>query len=68
MKKFIYMMVAFILMAIFIGCSASMTPEQRKEPYDSRENYSLTQGIGNKSFVGNPNNPDVRGQFTVLTW
>jgi len=46
MKKFIYITVAFMLMVIFIGCFATMTPEQRKETYDMREN------VGNKPFLG----------------
>jgi len=46
MKKFIYITVAFMLMVIFIGCFATMTPEQRKETYDMREN------VGNKPFIG----------------
>ena len=36
MKKFIYITVAFMLMLIFVGCFATMTPEQRKETYDMR--------------------------------
>ncbi len=68
MKKFIYVTVALMLMLIFIGCMATMTPEQRKERYDSRETYNLTEGVGNKPFVGSPNNLDARGQFSVLTW
>ena len=67
MKKFIYIIVAFMLMAVFIGC-ATMTPEQRKELYDSREINNLTEGVGNKPWVGSPNNLDARGQFTILTW
>ena len=67
MKKFIYITVAFMLMLIFIGC-ATMTPEQRKELYDSREIYNLTEGVGNKPFVGSPNNLDARGQFSIFTW
>jgi len=67
MKKFIYITVAFMLMLIFIGC-ATMTPEQRKELYDSREIYNLTEGVGNKPFVGSPNNLDARGQLPILTW
>jgi hypothetical protein len=35
-----------MLMLIFIGCFATMTPEQRKETYDMRES------VGNKPFVG----------------
>ena len=67
MKKFTYITVAFMLMAVFIGC-ATMTPEQRKELYDSREINNLTEGVGNKPWVGSPNNLDARGQFTILTW
>jgi len=67
MKKFIYVAVALILMLIFIGCAAT-TPEQRKERYDSREDYYLTENVGNKPFVGSPNNLATRGQLEVLTW
>jgi len=45
MKKFIYIIITFMLMLIFIGCS-TMTSEQRKETYDMRES------VGNKPFVG----------------
>ena len=62
MIKFIYVTVALMLMLIFIGCVATMTPEQRKET------YNLTEEVGNKPFVGSPNTMDVRGQFAVLTW
>jgi len=68
MKKFIYVTVALMLMLIFIGCVAPMTPEQRKELYDSREINNLKEGVGNKPFVGSPNNLDARGQFSMLTW
>jgi len=60
MKKFIYIAVAFILMATFIGCAATMTPEQRKETYDLRQN------VGNSQFVGSSNNYDamsIRGMW-----
>jgi len=46
MKKFIYITVVFMLMFIFIGCFATMTPEQRKETYD------LRGSVGNSPFVG----------------
>ena len=46
MKKFIYTIIALMLMLIFLGCIAPMTPEQRKETYDMREN------VGNKPSVG----------------
>ena len=65
MKKFIYITVVFMLMLISIGC---VTPEQRKERSDSRESYNLTEGVGNKPFVGSPNNPAARDQFKILTW
>ena len=68
MKKFIYVTVALMLLLMFIGCVATMTPEQRKERYDSREINNLTEGVGNKPFVGSPNNLDARGQFQILTW
>jgi len=68
MKKFIYVTCALILMLIFFGCEATMTPEQRRELYDSRESYNLTEGVGNKPFVGSPNNIDARGQLTILAW
>jgi hypothetical protein len=68
MKKFISVTVGLMLMLIFIGCVATMTPEQRKELRDSRETYNLTDEVGNKPFVGSPNTMDVRGQFPVLIW
>jgi hypothetical protein len=68
MKKFIYVTVALTVMLIFIGCGATMTPEQRRELYEARESYNLTEGMGNKPFVGSPNNLDARGQLTILKW
>jgi hypothetical protein len=68
MKKFIYVTIALMLMLMFIGCGATITPEQRKELYDSREMNNLKEGVGNKPFVGSPNNLDARGQLKVLTW
>jgi len=46
MKKFIGTAVAFMLMLMFFGCFATMTPEERKETYD------LRSSVGNSSFVG----------------
>ena len=46
MKRFIYIIVAFMLMLIFVGCFATMTPEQRRETYD------LRGSVGNSPFVG----------------
>jgi len=57
MKKFIYIIVSFMLMLIFIGCFATMTPEQRKETYDMRES------VGNKPFVGG-----ISSSFTYDRW
>jgi uncharacterized alpha/beta hydrolase family protein len=48
MKKFISITVVFMLMLIFIGCFATMTPEQRKERYDLRKD------VGEEPFVGSP--------------
>jgi len=53
MKKFICIAVAFMLMLIFIGCSTTMTPEQRKELYQEREGRSGLSGtVGESLFVG----------------
>ena len=68
MKKFIYVAVALMLMLICIGCVATMTPEQRRELYDSQGYSNLTGGVGNKPFVGSPDNPEARGQWTAATW
>jgi hypothetical protein len=57
MKKSIYITVVFMLMLIFIGCFATMTPDQRKELYDLREN------VGNKPFVGS-----VGSSYTYDRW
>ena len=46
MKKLIYITTAFMLMSMFIGCSAMMTPEQHNSTYDLRES------MGNQAFVG----------------
>jgi len=46
MKRLIFITIAFMLMLIFIGCFATMTPEQRKETYD------LRNSVGNAPFVG----------------
>ena len=64
MKKVICIAVGFMLMLIFIGCSATMTPEQRKELYEDRkETYDLRGSVGNQPFVGDPNNLDARGMM-----
>ena len=68
MKKFIYVTVALMLMLICIGCVATMTPEQRRELYDSKGYYNLTEGVGTRPFVGGSDNLDVRGQWTAATW
>ena len=62
MKKFIYIIVAFMLMLTFIGCAATMTPEQRKETYDLRQN------VGNQPFVGSPQNLDAKGLMPMLAY
>ena len=60
MKKFIYIIVACMLMMIFIGCFATMTPEQRKDTYDLRKD------VGNLQFIGSSNNLDARGLMKAL--
>ena len=66
MKKFICSAVALMLMLIFIGCSATMTPEQRKELYDERkETYDLRGSVGNQPFVGGTGGLDSRGLFNA---
>jgi len=53
MKKSICIAVAFMLMLIFIGCSATTTSEQRKELYQEREGRSGLSGtVGDSLFVG----------------
>jgi len=55
MKRLIHVIiVAFIFMLLFIGCFATMTPEQRKETYDMRTS------VGNSPFVGDANSPNAR--------
>ena len=61
MKKFISITVVFMLILIFIGCSATMTSEQRKELYEERD---LTTSVGNKPFVGQ-SGVDARGMMYV---
>ncbi len=65
MKKFIYITVVFMVMLTLITC---ITPEKRKELSDTRDINNLTEGVGNKPWVGSPNNLDARGQLTILTW
>ena len=50
MKKFIYIMVTFLLMLILSGCAT--TPEQRKEIYEQRVTSDLPTSVGNTQFVG----------------
>jgi hypothetical protein len=53
MKKFICVAVVFVLMLIFIGCSSTMTSEQRKELYQERQGGSgLSTTVGDSLFVG----------------
>jgi len=61
MKKFIYRTVAFMLMLVFIGC-ATMTPEERKQKYDLRND------VGNSQFVGSDRNLDARGMMPHLAY
>ena len=68
MKKSMYVTLALMLTLIFIGCGATMTPEQRRELYDSKGYYNLTKEVGGKPFVGRPDNLNVRGQWTTDTW
>ncbi len=53
MLRLTYITVVSMLMLIFIGCFATMTPEQRKETYDLRES------VGNSQFVGDTS-PEAR--------
>jgi hypothetical protein len=55
MKKFVYIIVAFILISMLIGCSLAMTPDERKEMYD------LRGSVGDQPFVGNYGGRDARG-------
>ncbi len=65
MKKLICIAVALMLMLIFIGCSATMSQEQRKELYEDRKESDLRGSVGNQPFVGDPNNLDARGMMKV---
>ncbi len=50
-----------MLMLILIGCSATMTPEERKELYGERKgSYDLRTTVGYQPFVGG-NSLDARG-------
>jgi len=61
MKKFICITFAFMLILILIGCSATMTPEERKELYGERKgSYDLGTTVGYQPFVGG-NSLDARG-------
>ena len=46
MKRFISITVVLMIVLIFMGCFATMSPEQRKETYDLRKN------VGDSHFVG----------------
>ena len=46
MKRLISLIVFLMMVFIFMGCFATMTPEQRKETYD------LRSSVGNSPFVG----------------
>jgi hypothetical protein len=48
MKRFICTIVALMLVSLFVGCFATMTPEERKETYE------LRKSVGDKPFVGSP--------------
>ena len=53
MKKFICFTVAFMLILIFMGCSSTMTSEQRKELYQERQGGSgLSSTVGDSLVVG----------------
>jgi hypothetical protein len=60
MKRLICIIVGFILMLIFIGCFATMTPEQRKETFDMRAS------VGNAAFVGDHYDRDQFGNITTV--
>ncbi len=60
MKKSICITFALILMSILVGCSATMTPEERKELYTERKGSDLKQTVGYQPFVGG-NSLDSRG-------
>ncbi len=54
MKRLISLIVFLMMVvAIFIGCFATMTPEQREETFDMRKS------LGNSPFVGDTS-PGVR--------
>ena len=61
MKKFIFITVAFMLVLMFIWCTATMA-KQRKETYDLRKD------VGNSQFVGSTNNLDARGMMQSGWW
>jgi hypothetical protein len=60
MKK-LTCIIALVLMSILMGCSATMTPEERKELYSERKgSYDLRETVGYHPFVGG-NSLDSRG-------
>jgi ABC-type uncharacterized transport system auxiliary subunit len=58
MKKFISIIVAFMLILILIGC-ATMSSEERKETYD------LQKSVGDSTFVGD-SSPSSRAAFNQV--
>jgi hypothetical protein len=54
MVKSLISLILFLMMVfIVIGCSTTMTPEQRKELYQEREGRSdLSSTVGRSPFVG----------------
>ena len=60
MKKLTCITFALMLMSVLIGCSAGMTPEERKELYTERKGSDLKQTVGYQPFVGG-NSLDSRG-------
>ncbi len=60
MKKFICITFVIMLISILVGCSATMTPEERKELYTERKGPDLRGTVGYQPFVGG-NSLDSRG-------
>ncbi len=53
MKKIVYITVVLMVMVIMsIGCSATMTPEEREATYQQRKESDLRQSVGNSQFAG----------------
>jgi hypothetical protein len=62
MKKLIYTAIGFMFMLIFIGCFATMTPEERKEKYDLRKE------VGYNPFVGDIQGSDAFSMMQTGWW